>query len=407
VHEVYSPRVGRPVLFESIPTGFCTNSSDTTKSTIVFYMTGTWSPLKMAVQPPTVQFIITPRRSVPYTWMFRAGAKNISHVMDTWSIFGKELTTNISTELTDMDIRFANPKFNLTISCSEFPKFKTELNVWQPGPNNPRNSTNWDVEITVNETIDYTAMRRVQVEGAMTIDYVGFSQPGCLSLTTTGLVVPRLGADCETNMETVCEHQSCYTREGNECVFPFTYKDVTYNNCTSVDVYQPWCATQVDAPDNTIIAWGLCLPDCEYTKPEVSCLSPPPVPRFGYRNDTNEVFYQNYHSDWFTLNFINNSDGTLNQTHHRVTRVERMKLYQPLMSYTAPGEHETNLEFFAENKDDHFNDVYQIMPNGSIAVYTCPDGWVFQNSNNISHTARCLDWNWIADFNTSMPCVRK
>ena len=161
------------------------------------------------------------------------------------------------------------------------------------------------------------------------------------------------------------------------------------------------------AGDNPIQGWGLCLPDCEYEEPVVSCLAPPPVPKFGGRDDSGEVLFQNYASDWFELNFMNNTDETLNQTHYLVTRSQRAKLHQPGITYDASDLDENNLNFVAQNKDDHFNDVYQIMTNASNATYTCPRGWVFQNSNNISHTARCLNWTWIPDFDTSMPCVRK
>ena len=122
--------------------------------------------------------------------------------------------------------------------------------------------------------------------------------------------------------------------------------------------------------------------------------------------------------------FQNNTDGSINHKHYnvvnvwliepsvlvwinRVTREQRARLWQPWMKYDATEENETSLEFIATTREDHFNYVYQIMPNESVAIYTCPNGWVFNNSNNISHTARCLNWTWTADFDTAMPCVRK
>lgn len=45
------------------------------------------------------------------------------------------------------------------------------------------------------------------------VDYVGFTEPGCLALTPTGLVVEQAGAQCQLAREGVCEHQSCYTVE--------------------------------------------------------------------------------------------------------------------------------------------------------------------------------------------------
>ena len=405
--EVFNPRPGKPVVLEEVPKNFCTNDSS---STTRFYVSGKWSPLKMAAQPPTVEFIITPRKELLFSWTLRVGSKNTSHVMDAWYVKARRVKENTTTQLTDLDKELSNPVFNLTISCPDFPIIKTQLNVWTPGPYDPRNSASWDSEITVDvlDELEPSTVKKVQIEGAMVLDYVGFTEEGCLSLSSTGLITPRTGGECTEDREAVCEHQSCYTKEGDECVFPFKYKEVTYNNCTSVDVYQPWCATSFDETSEEILAWGLCLQDCPFLEPEVSCLTPPPVPQFGLRNDSGgPPLFQNYFSDWFNLHFTNNTDGSMNHTHYRVARGQRARLWQPWMKYDSTQENETGLEFIAMTKEDHFNDVYQIMPNDSIAVYTCPNGWVFNNSNNISHTARCLNWTWTADFDTAMPCVRK
>ena len=224
-------------------------------------------------------------------------------------------------------------------------------------------------------------------------------------MSSNGLIDVKSGSSCDTQSEVLCEHQSCYTVEGNECVFPFTYKDVQYFNCTSEDVYQPWCATEING--NQIIGWGLCLPDCPFIVPDVVCLAPPEVPQFGSRNASFHPIEENYWSSWFNLNFINNTDGSLNDTHYRISRAERDFLFQPWIPYDVNNLQEYNLEFLAMDKTDHFNDVYQIMPNDSIAEYRCPLGWVFEHSNNISHFAYCRNWTWEIDFNTSKPCIRK
>ena len=157
----------------------------------------------------------------------------------------------------------------------------------------------------------------------------------------------------------------------------------------------------------SISAWGLCLPDCPYIVPEVVCLSPPAVPKFGSRDGDGVILEENYISSWFTLDFLNNTDGSLNHSHFSVSRNERDLLYQPLTPYDSSVLKEYNLNFIATSKDDPFNDVYQIMPNDSTVEYKCPVGWVFANTNNISHFAYCRNWTWIVDFNTSVPCIRE
>ena len=59
----------------------------------------------------------------------------------------------------------------------------------------------------------------------------------------------------------------------------------------------------------TIVSWGLCLPNCPYIVPEVVCINPPKVPKFGMRNSTGHVIQENYNSSWFKLEFINETDN--------------------------------------------------------------------------------------------------
>jgi len=52
---------------------------------------------------------------------------------------------------------------------------------------------------------------------------------------------------------------------GRPCVFPFKYREVTYDKCTSRDSDngQPWCATEVDDEGYVVDnAWGDCLEGC-------------------------------------------------------------------------------------------------------------------------------------------------
>ena len=136
---------------------------------------------------------------------------------------------------------------------------------------------------------------------------------------------------------------------------------------------------------------------------------------------------ENYISTWFTLSFLNASDGSPNKTHHLVSRAGRARLFQPWMEWQAANTTESGLQFAAKDQFSHFNDVsneklllpyinctvlfniqiYEIQPNGSIENYTCPVGWHYQDTKNISHSVVCLDWEWVPLFNISLPCVRE
>merc|ERR1719348_2198362 len=46
---------------------------------------------------------------------------------------------------------------------------------------------------------------------------------------------------------------------GGTCVFPFTFRGVSYTGCTTADGGQPWCSTRVDSSGRHIQGnWGNC-----------------------------------------------------------------------------------------------------------------------------------------------------
>ena len=47
------------------------------------------------------------------------------------------------------------------------------------------------------------------------------------------------------------------------CVFPFTYDNITFNQCTKTDHNQTWCATEVDAYGNYNGNWKNCNENCK------------------------------------------------------------------------------------------------------------------------------------------------
>merc|ERR1712168_1214112 len=61
--------------------------------------------------------------------------------------------------------------------------------------------------------------------------------------------------------------------KGLQCVFPFKYKDIEYNTCTSKNKHvtnnKLWCSTMVDGEGNHVIgkdAWGNCDENCPLQK---------------------------------------------------------------------------------------------------------------------------------------------
>ena len=72
------------------------------------------------------------------------------------------------------------------------------------------------------------------------------------------------GHNCHSDHE--CETESG-PEPGRPCVFPFMYKGVRYNECTSVEWDQPWCAVEVDNYRLHIKGkWGNCKKTCNKGK---------------------------------------------------------------------------------------------------------------------------------------------
>ena len=51
---------------------------------------------------------------------------------------------------------------------------------------------------------------------------------------------------------------------GKQCIFPFSYKGITYTECTTYENNGiPWCSTEVDTTGNYIDGkWGNCNSRC-------------------------------------------------------------------------------------------------------------------------------------------------
>ena len=237
--EIFNPR--RLPVKMKMPPGFCTDDS-----AYRFMIKGKWKSPIGEVSPQVI-FRMNKTHEV-FHWDFREGGKEKgNHTYHIWAREKRDNKTSSMVALTELGLNLRkSPNFNLTISCISFndtPTFTAKLNYWDPSNGLARNNDSWDLVAPLDTTLNPDDVTEVELLGGMEIEYAGFTMEGCLALAPNGLVVEMKGSDCSLDRDGVCEHQSCYTTEGNECIFPFNYKDETYFNCTSVDVYQPWCAT--------------------------------------------------------------------------------------------------------------------------------------------------------------------
>ena len=124
--------------------------------------------------------------------------------------------------------------------------------------------------------------------------------------------------------------------------------NLTFTSCSSLHVFTPWCPTKIDNVTNEIIEWDECLDDCPHQKPEIVCLEDPEFPSYV----DGEGQEANFTSD-----------------------------YEP--------------------------DVGLIMKEFDIATFTCPLGYVFNGTFNVSVNAICYDWEWMPMYDPDTFCVRK
>ena len=155
--------------------------------------------------------------------------------------------------------------------------------------------------------------------------------------------------------------------------------------------------------DGAIKKWGLCVEDYPVEEPNPSYLTPPPIPSFGiFETQNNNVSGRfNYKSSWFSLNYLPG-----NESLYQITVEDLKRLHQPHWPYD-----EANLtdeiQFTVENNSEHFNAAYKIVAERREVNYTCSDGYVFQDTHNITQRAVCRNWTWDVRFNETKPCVRK
>lgn len=93
-------------------------------------------------------------------------------------------------------------------------------------------------------------------EGCTSVDH---SEPRCATAVDANNNVQQW-ENCEGGSWKTYRNE-WYTVNNHKCLLPFTYKDETYFECTSVGQNEPWCAIQKDHDGNFILkdgTWGTC-----------------------------------------------------------------------------------------------------------------------------------------------------
>ena len=175
---------------------------------------------------------------------------------------------------------------------------------------------------------------------------------GCLEITKTGVFSTQLDENCNPEKRPSCEYKTCMTTKGKKCLFPFAYKNethpsLTYKICSGLDVYRPWCPTKLD-DSLSVLEWGDCLDDCPTEQINSACLKDPIFPSF--------------------------SDGSSKAVNYTTAYQLGISVYT-----------------------DEFDYV----------VFECPEGYVFEGTNNKSHIALCVNWEFIYLYDSEALCVRK
>ena len=223
--EAYFPKSAIVKIYP--PSGLCDQNSKAK-----FFMKGQWLTGRITDTPQIIFKVNS--TTVLFQFEFRTGDSRASFSKyGVWSVInGANTTLGSEVVLSDLDPKLGTVDYNLTITCVNFAvtgSFKVTVNYWDPSgdPNGiVRNPINWDIVAPVNKAVGIADVSEVRVQGNPTIYYVGFTADQCLGLAPNGLVLALSGADCTQSNKAVCEYKSCYTTDGNECIFPFYYKNV-------------------------------------------------------------------------------------------------------------------------------------------------------------------------------------
>merc|ERR1711983_386761 len=99
---------------------------------------------------------------------------------------------------------------------------------------------------------------------------------GATEVDSSSNVFTNKWGDCDDSSTTSCETGTisitARTTAAGQCIFPFRYKGVVYNECTTIDRISAWCSTSTDNAGTHVEGnEGFCPSSCPLSNESTSC----------------------------------------------------------------------------------------------------------------------------------------
>ena len=154
--------------------------------------------------------------------------------------------------------------------------------------------------------------------------------------------------------------------------------------------------------DKNILEWALCNENCPREDIPSVCMNPPKLPSFSSNPTSVDMKSILFTSSWFDI-----KPAPANGSVYLLSAV-RTRRHQPGWKYDVSN---TTDSMFVYTEDNHVDlaDLYPIFSANHTVNYTCPEGYVFDHSNNILMSLTCINGTWRSHtfFNASKFCTRK
>ena len=107
--------------------------------------------------------------------------------------------------------------------------------------------------------------------------------------------------DIKLSCPLIPEEKKCLTESNEKCIFPFTFNNVTYCECTWDYSNTPWCSTEVDSLGVHVGgSKGICSSGCRI-KQKSKNEKPKKLPNNEYNDVLKDIFFKELRVDQSVL----------------------------------------------------------------------------------------------------------